>query len=129
MNASAILCVDDEEIVINSLRASLMKSYGQSLEYEFCQSADEALEVLESFAAQGIRLAAVVSDWLMPEVKGDALLLKVQRLFPQARLVILTGQADPQALDGLLRALPQTRVLHKPWEERDLVEAIGITPK
>ncbi|EDN69258.1 two-component response regulator [Beggiatoa sp. PS] len=66
----------------------------------------------------------IVSDWLMPGKKGDEFLADVHSRYPNIVKIMLTGQADPDALE---RAKEQANLhccLRKPWEHKDLVEAI-----
>ena len=40
----------------------------------------------------------IVSDWLMPGMKGDEFLIQVHQKFPHIVKVLLTGQADSEAI-------------------------------
>ena len=50
----AILCVDDEPIVTESLRSLFYKSLKDVAVIEVAHSADEAMEVIEEFIEDGI---------------------------------------------------------------------------
>lgn len=124
MSKKAILCVDDEKIILDSLKSQLKKRFGSCYAYEFAENADEALEVLEEMSEEGVEILVIVSDWLMPGIKGDELLIRVHQMFPGTVKVMLTGQADENAIDNAKQNARLHRCLHKPWSEDELVDTI-----
>jgi len=65
----AILCIDGERIVLESLKGQLRKNFGSTYQYEFAESAEEGFEIIEELTNSGTQLLIIVSDWLMPEIK------------------------------------------------------------
>ena len=124
MHKKAILCVDDERIVLLSLRDQLTHHFGDRYNYEFAESADEALEVIEELNEEGVKILIIVSDWLMPNMKGDELLIKVHQQFPGIVTVLLTGQASEEAIERTRKHANLHRYLPKPWDEATLIEAL-----
>lgn len=124
MIKKAILCVDDEKIVLQSLKAQLKKHFGSRYTYEFAESGSEAWEVIEELHDEGVKLLILVSDWLMPNMKGDELLVQVHQKYPDIIKVMLSGQADRQAIERTQREANLHRCLHKPWSEEDLIEVL-----
>jgi CheY-like chemotaxis protein len=120
----AILCVDDEQIVLNSLRGQLKNHFGNIYILEFAESADEAMELIDEFNQDGVNVLLIVSDWLMPGMRGDEFLIKVHERYPGIRKVMLTGQADPDAISNAMDKANLFRLLSKPWEEKDLIATI-----
>ncbi len=120
----AILCVDDEEIVLTSLKTQIREHFGEKYMYEVAESADEAWEVIEELNARGIRLLIIVSDWLMPGVRGDEFLIQVHKKFPSIVKVMLTGQATEEAIHRVIHEANLARCLHKPWTEDELIRTI-----
>lgn len=47
MSGPAILCVDDEMVVFNSLKIQLKKEFGDAYTEEMAESADQALEIVK----------------------------------------------------------------------------------
>jgi CheY-like chemotaxis protein len=121
---TAILCVDDEAVILQSMRSQLKEHYGNTYLYEFAESPAEGMEILESFASEGIDSVIIVSDWLMPEMRGDQFLINVQKSFPHTIKILLTGQADANAVARARKDANLHRFLPKPWENEDLFEAI-----
>jgi len=120
----AILCVDDEQIILTSLELQLKKHFGNQFIYEFAESADEALEIIDDLANNGIKIMLIVSDWLMPGTKGDEFLINVHQAHPEVVKVLLTGQADLDAIERTQNQADLHRCLYKPWTEEELKEAI-----
>ena len=78
MKKPTILCVDDEQIVLTSLIDQLIHYVGNNYSIEVAESGEEALEVLEELSKEGIEVPLIISDQIMPGMKGDELLIEVQ---------------------------------------------------
>ena len=120
MTKTAILCVDDEPIILNSLQEQLLRIFGNNYNIESAESGEEALEVIEELQTEGIEVALVISDQIMPGIKGDELLSIIHVHNPQIVKIMLTGQADIQALANAVNAANLYRYITKPWEAIDL---------
>ncbi len=121
---NAIVFVDDELMVLQVLRAQAKKWFGDEYAYECAQSVTEAWEVIDDLAENGVEVLTIVSDWLMPDVRGDEFLIAVHQKYPAIVTMMLTGQADKEAIDRAQDQANLHRVLHKPWKEEDLIESI-----
>ena len=124
MGKKIILCVDDEKIVLEGLRSELSSKFQDPYILEFAESGSEALEVIDDIMADGNQLVLIVTDYIMPGMKGDEVLAQVRELSPDARQIMLTGQAD---LDGITNAINNAklyRYIAKPWEKSDLLLTI-----
>jgi DNA-binding NtrC family response regulator len=121
MSNKAILCVDDEQIVLMSLRDQIARNFGDTYTYEIASSVEEAWEVIEEFCEEGISVLLIVSDWLMPNVKGDEFLIEVHKRFPHIITVMLTGQADEAAIERTRVEANLYACIFKPWTEEELV--------
>lgn len=125
MLKKAILCVDDEEIILTSLRDQLQNYFGDQYVYEFAESADEALEVIAELDQKGLEILIIVSDWLMPGMKGDEFLLRIHQQYPQIVKVMLTGQANLEAIERTQQGANLYRCLYKPWSAAELIETLA----
>ncbi|PJE01981.1 MAG: hypothetical protein CK427_09270 [Leptospira sp.] len=121
----AILCVDDEKIILQSLNGQLKSYFKQLYRLEFAESADEALELIEEFSEDGIQVLLILSDWLMPGMKGDEFLIKVHEKYPKIKKIMLTGQADPSAIQNARENASLTDLVSKPWDEEELISKIN----
>lgn len=124
MTKPFILCVDDDKTILLSLRAQLRHCFGARFSYEIAESAREAWEVIEEFNERGDTLVLIISDWLMPETKGDEFLIQVHERFPQIVKMMLTGQADPDAIERAQRQANLAHCFTKPWTRDELTRVI-----
>jgi len=123
MNKPIILCVDDEPDILNTLKMQLKKEFKNDYFYELAESGEEALDLLEEFQEKA-QVIVMVSDWLMPGIKGDELLIKVHQKYPKIIKVMLTGQADAAAVQRAVEEADLYCCLYKPWQSKDLIETI-----
>ena len=122
-----ILCVDDDRTILMSLKAQLRHLFGTAYCYEVAQSAAEAWEIINEIYEDGDSISIIISDWLMPEVKGDEFLIGVHQKYPKIVKIMLTGQADPEAVKRTEEQANLTCCLSKPWSMADLKAAIPGT--
>lgn len=120
----AILCVDDEVIILNSIIRQLQDEFEEKYTYEAAESAEEALEILAELEEEEIKTIVIVSDWLMPGMKGDEFLIEVHKRFPQVVKILLTGQADEAAIEKANKYAALHRYIAKPWDKKDLIGSI-----
>ncbi len=124
MGKKAILCVDDESIILESLKEQIENRLGDEYIYETAENAEEGLEVVEELVNEGTEVLIIVSDWLMPGVKGDEFLIEVHKRFPGIVKVMLTGQAQEDAIENAKENANLHACLFKPWSEDDLINTI-----
>ena len=116
-----ILCVDDDSTVLSALRSVFAKHFGSEMQFEFAESGDEALEIAAELREQGRELGLVISDFMMPGMKGDEFLMRLHDASPNTVKILLTGQSD---LSGVKRAINHAnlyRFLEKPFLNEDIV--------
>jgi CheY-like chemotaxis protein len=124
MAKPVILCVDDESIVLQSLRTQLERALGDGYSYELAEDAEEAIEVINELNEEQTSILVIVSDWLMPGMKGDELLIRIHQEFPNIIKILLTGQADAVAIQRAKEQANLHECLFKPWSEEELVNTI-----
>jgi DNA-binding NtrC family response regulator len=121
-----IVCVDDEKIVLDSLNSQLTRNFGNNFNYEFAESAEEALEIIEELRhADDEMIYVVISDWLMPGMKGDELLEEVRSKVENVKTILLTGHIDSKVIRDIEKSEKGIKVIHKPWNEKELVDLIN----
>jgi len=125
MEQGVLLCVDDEIIVLTALKDQLRRAFGSDFHIDVAESAEEALELLDELALDGHQLLVIVSDWLMPGMKGDEFLIKAHERFPSVVKIMLSGQAESAAVDRARREAGLHDFLAKPWNAEALVESIN----
>jgi len=125
MPRKTILIVDDDAIILLALRQELRLRFGEAYAYETATSGMKGLERAAAIGAAGDELAIVISDWLMPGMKGDEFLRKVHELAPAARLVMLTAHADESDMERLSRDVRIEAFLRKPWDPERLFSLVS----
>jgi DNA-binding NtrC family response regulator len=120
----AILCVDDEELMLFALTRELKRSFRQRYLYEQAVSAEQGLKAIEELMADGIEIVFIISDWLMPGMKGDEFLEAVHERYPSIHAIMITGQADKEAIARLKTNPSVLAVFSKPWNSAELIGLI-----
>lgn len=108
-----LLLVDDEENILRSLRRVLRR--GNWL-IETAPDGEAGLELFERF-----RPAVVISDYRMPGMSGVDFLARVKEQAPQTQRIMLTGQADQQAIEEAINRSEVFRFVSKPWNDAQLL--------
>lgn len=117
-----VICVDDEKIILVSLKDQLIDYLRENnYDYAFAQSGDEALEIIEEIQEEGGELALIISDYIMPKMKGDEVLIRASELAPDATRILLTGQADMEGVRNVINKAGLYRYIAKPWDASDLL--------
>jgi len=113
LTSNTILLVDDEEMVVTSIKSFL------TLETDYVvvayTSSQEALEYIRHN-----KVDLVISDYLMPEMDGIEFLAKVKELQPEATRVLLTGYADKENAIKAINDVGLYQYIEKPWNNDDL---------
>ncbi|MDY6994828.1 MAG: response regulator, partial [Pseudomonadota bacterium] len=128
MTKLVIVCVDDEQIIRDSLEIELKKALGDDYLIEMAESGQDALELFEELLAEQYEVPLVISDYIMPDIKGDEVLKRIHLLAPSTLKIMLTGQADIEAIGNAINYAKLYRYIPKPWQSEDLrltiVEAV-----
>jgi len=120
MKKSVILCVDDESIVLRSLKAELREAFPE-LMIETAEGGEQALELFDELTEDNIETALVISDYIMPDMKGDELLCKIHEKSPKPLKIMLTGQATPEGIGNAINKAKLYRYIPKPWDNNDFI--------
>lgn len=121
MNKRAILCVDDEVIVLDALKEQIQNSIDEDFMIEIAESGQEAMEVFDELLEDGYDVPVVIADYIMPEMTGDAVLEYVFSKNPDTRTILLTGQASLQGVENAVNKANLYRFISKPWDKEDLI--------
>ena len=113
---NAVLLVDDEANILNALARLFLDRDVRVLRAE---TGEEALGIVRREP-----VAVVVSDNLMPGMRGVELLSRVRDLSPDTVRVLLTGYAD---LSTAIEAINRGEVFRfhvKPWVDEEIVRTV-----
>ena len=120
---TAILAVDDDIMVLNSLRMQLERNFANHV-LEFAQNVDEAIGVIDELRKNQVKLIVIVSDWIMPLKNGDVLAKYVKSMDEKVKVVVLSGKLEESKVESYISSNTIDRVVLKPWDEANLMEII-----
>ncbi|MGN6410166.1 MAG: cell cycle histidine kinase CckA [Nitrobacter sp.] len=115
-----ILLVEDED-GLRSLNARGLRSRGYSV-----IEAANGIEALEAFDEKNGAVDLVVSDVVMPEMDGPALLREMRKRNPNLKIIFVSGYAE-EAFDKSLPENEQFAFLAKPFALSALVAKVKET--
>jgi DNA-binding NtrC family response regulator len=107
-----ILFIDDEELVLNSLRRALRNETFGSF---FTTEPETAFRLVKEE-----NIDIVVSDQSMPNMSGTEFLAILRRLHEKVIRVMLTGQSDRETTINAINDGHVHRFLDKPWDNDKL---------
>jgi len=124
VNTLAILCVDDEAIQLLALKRELVRAFARRFVVETASDAERALRLLASLEAEGASTFLLITDWLMPGMKGDELIRQARSRYPGLRAIMITGQADEEAKRRCLETEGVLGIFDKPWDRAALLAMV-----
>lgn len=124
MSKNVFLCVDDEKIILDSIKAQLKEKYGNTFHYETAESASEAMEIIDELMEDDEVRLIIITDWLMPVMKGDEFLVNVHRKYPRVLNIMLTGHADMESVERTKQEANLFKCIRKPWVQSELLSTI-----
>ena len=97
MQKPNIVCVDDQREVLATLKKDL-EEFVDFFKIEYCESAEEANELIEEIDGNGDHLALLICDHIMPVSNGIDFLIEVDKdiRFTKTKKLHLTGFAKQQ---------------------------------
>ena len=115
---ATVLVVDDERPV-RELAARMLQEAG----YDTIQAVDGE-DAWRQLRRAAIKVDAILTDVVMPQMTGTELLAKVQAHRPELPVVLMSGySADDLRARGLEQ--PPVPLLIKPFRQVELVEAVN----
>ncbi|MGB0123354.1 MAG: FAD-dependent oxidoreductase, partial [Silvibacterium sp.] len=116
MGKPVILAVDDDASVLEAIIQDLRRKYGPSYRILRAGSGQAALDTCTQLQQRGDAVALFLSDQRMPGMSGVEFLERAQKVYPDAKRVLLTAYADTEAA---IKAINTARIhyyLTKPWD-------------
>lgn len=125
MSHYLILCIDDERDVLDSVVHDL-SSLDEHFVIEAAESVKEARELLEQCAKEGLELALILCDHIMPNELGVDFLVELYNnaATRDSRKILLTGEAG---LDETVQAINNAKLdyfISKPWSKETLLTVV-----
>jgi CheY-like chemotaxis protein len=114
-NGARVLVAEDNPAVREFIVRSLMSAGHRAL------AVADGQQALDTLAKE--KFDVLVTDIVMPNVDGIALALKAVRLFPDLRIVMISGYAQERMRAHNLDALVH-RIIAKPFSLEEICDAV-----
>jgi CheY-like chemotaxis protein len=115
--SGTVLVVEDEDEV-RSLASEFLRSAGYSV-----LTAKDGVEALEISERLGGAIQLLLTDVVMPKMRGTELAKELKARFPRLRVVYMSGYLEQDPCSGEI--LEKAMVLQKPFSRDSLVREIG----
>ncbi len=112
----AVLFVDDDEAILNSLERGLIDEPYNTL---FTKSCKEALEILKREEVH-----VIVTDMRMPEMSGLEFIKIIKKEYPHIINMVLSGYGEEAALQNAVDQGEIFKLIPKPWKLRGNFEKL-----
>jgi len=114
--ADSVLFVDDE---IEVLKSILWVFSDQNINTLVASDPDDALDIIKNNDT-----AVIVSDNVLPGMKGIDLLLKIKEVSPDIIRIMMTGYADLSTALEAINRCGIFKFIVKPWNNKELISTV-----
>jgi DNA-binding NtrC family response regulator len=111
-----ILFVDDDELILSCFQRLLSRRF----DVEVADGSAQGLIAVESKGPYSI----VVTDMNMPGMNGLELLARARQVCPATIGILMSGNADADAVDQAVRDGIVSRVMNKPFPANQLINVL-----
>lgn len=115
-NFITILCIDDEQSVLNSLKRAFRNKPYQVIA---TTNLDEAYSYYVNHEPE-----IVLSDYRMPGLNGEQLMNELQFESKRAKWIFLSGYSPAQEMSHLIDSGEVCAFVSKPWKIEEIVSVI-----
>jgi two-component system cell cycle sensor histidine kinase/response regulator CckA len=115
--AETIIIVDDEPDILD-IGQNTLEQFGYTV--LMARSGEEAVEI---YSRQGDRIDLVILDLGMPGMGGEKCLQELLRMNPSVKVLIASGYASTQTVQGILEA-GATGFMAKPYRLEDMLKKV-----
>ena len=126
MKKKAFLCVDDEAVILQTLKFTLKSAFGEKFIYETAANSTQAIEIIEDLQKLDIGIILIISDWIMPdsEKNGEEFLKLVGERWPETKCIIVSGLITEEEINKLKSEANVVDHFLKPWSGMELISVI-----
>ncbi|MFN5912629.1 MAG: response regulator [Bacteroidota bacterium] len=123
----AIICVDDEPVVVDLLRFQLSKLFNtESVAIETFTDPKEVAGGITDLLNFGIDVIFLVVDYQMPDMTGVQLIRSIHSKHPKVKFFMVSGQANTLLVQQLMEEGLLEKFIAKPWSEAELADAVKV---
>ena len=123
-NNKAILIVDDEFIILESLRVQISRILPDDVFLEAASSGEEAIQLIDDFENENKNLLLVISDFHLDDLKGTDILKHAVSKFSNVEKVILSGQSNAELIQQFKSDYGLSAIINKPWDFEEIKDII-----
>ena len=116
--SETVLLAEDQPSIRSALRELLESKGYQVLE---AQNGGEALELAEHHSGS---INVLVTDVIMPHIRGLELAKRVTELHPDIRVIFMSGYSEDALLENRLLSQGNMTLIQKPFDPEDLAQKI-----
>ena len=113
-----VLLVEDEDQIRSLARRALERAGYKVI------AAEDGIAALELMRKRARPVDLVVTDVVMPRMGGPGLARAIREIWPESRVLFITGYAEAEAFGDERRPASAADVLRKPFAPTDLVRAV-----
>ncbi|MEY4110884.1 MAG: hypothetical protein RLZZ46_1239, partial [Bacteroidota bacterium] len=118
------LIVDDELIILESLRIQISKLLPDDYQLEVASSGEESIQLIDELSRDQINLRVVISDFHLGDMKGTEVLSYAVSKYPSVEKVILSGESDVEMMSRFNKEHGFTAIISKPWSFESIKKII-----
>lgn len=119
-DADAVLIVDDDDRVLKFV-SRMLQSFG----FDEVLQASSGEAALELWRGKQSRIWLVITDFLMPNMTGDAMAAEMLKDRPALKVLFISGN-DPLSLKSTIPLRPGKNFLQKPFTISDMRQTINV---
>ncbi len=116
--SETVLLAEDQRSIRKVLRESLESKGYRVLE---AQNGVEALEIAEHHPGA---IDVLVTDVIMPQLRGVELAKRATELHPDVCVIFMSGYSEDALLENRLLSQKDTSLIQKPFDPDDLIQKI-----
>jgi len=115
-----ILVVDDDLLLLESLKAQLLRFGEDQLHVILSDNETESLELINSHVLRFSTIDGLICDYNLISGSAHSIILHFQIAFPKAPICLLTGMAANHAALDAFKGRENISIVHKPWSIADI---------
>ncbi len=125
MSKPTIICIDDQGEILDILERELAV-FSEKLSVECCESAADAMVLINEIDSHGGQVALIISDQRMPAQSGVDFLTQITKdsRFGHTKKILLTGQASHEDTINAINLAKVDMYIEKPWQTAQLISKV-----
>jgi YesN/AraC family two-component response regulator len=111
-----VLIIDDEETIRDFMQSMLSVEGYNTIE------ASNGIEALRQMKKHNIDI--VITDLVMPEKEGIETIREIKKMYPQCRIIAMSGSVFSNAYLNMANHLGAEKILKKPFKKQELIDIL-----